>query len=289
MAILYWDQSGSRFFETGVDKAVLYIPNSAGLYSSGYAWNGLTSVTEQPTGAEPNPIYADNLKYLNLYSVEEFGATIEAYTFPNEFAQFDGMATPTAGVSVAQQSRGRFGLSYRTRIGDDIVGDERGYKLHLIYGCQASPSEKGYNTVNDSPEAITFSWEIATTPASVTGYKPTSIMTIDSTKVNTTALTNLENFLYGTSGTNPSLPLPDAVIALFAGTVSTTTPVAPTYNTTTKVITIPTTTGVTYRINGVALIAGAQPAITANTIVTATPNNGFVFAANVDDDFLFVF
>lgn len=289
MAQLTWDQSGSRFFETGVDKAVLYTTNSLGAYTNGYSWNGLTSVTESPTGAEPNPIYADNLKYLNLYSVEEFGATLEAYTFPNEFAQFDGMATPTAGLSVGQQSRGRFGLSYRTRIGDDLVGDELGYKIHLLYGCQASPSEKAYNTVNDSPEAITFSWEIATTPASVTGYKATSIITIDSTKVNSTALANLENFLYGTSGADPSLPLPDAVIALFSGTVSTATPTAPTYNEATNVITIPTVTGVTYRINGVALVAGPQPAIASDTIVTATPNNGFVFPANTDDDWLFLY
>jgi hypothetical protein len=288
MSILYWDQLGQRFFETGVDKGVLYLPNVNGVYTNGVAWNGLTSITESPSGAEPTPMYADNLKYLNMYSVEEFSATVEAYTFPSEFAQFDGMATPTTGVTVGQQTRGKFGLSYRTRLGNDINGDELGYKLHLIYGCQASPSERAYNTVNDSPEAITFSWSIATTPVSVGSLKPTSILTIDSTKVNSTALGTLENFLYGTSGTDPSLPLPDAVIALFSGTTTSVTPTQPAYNSTTKVITIPTITGVTYYNGLVAVPAGAYT-ITTDTVLTARPNAGYYFPAGIDDDWFFDF
>ena len=219
MPVLSWDQPGYRFFETGVDHGVLYLPNVSGVYDNGVAWNGLTSISESPTGAEASPMYADNIKYLNLYSAEEFGATIEAYTYPDEFAAFDGLATPSAGVSVGQQPRKSFGLSYRTRIGNDVDGDNHGYKLHLIYGCTASPSEKGYTSINDSPEAISFSWEIMTLPVEVTGHQPTSIITIDSTKVAELDLADLEALLYGTEGapgTDPSLPLPDAVIALFA-------------------------------------------------------------------------
>jgi hypothetical protein len=286
MSILYWDQLGERFFETGVDKGVLYLPNVNGVYTDGVAWNGLTSVTESPSGAEPTPMYADNVKYLNMYSVEEFSATIEAYTFPDEFAQFDGMATPTSGVTVGQQTRSKFGLSYRTRMGNDISGDELGYKLHLIYGCQASPSERAYNTVNDSPEAITFSWSIATTPVSVGMLKPTSILTIDSTKVNSSALGTLEDFLYGTAGTDPSLPLPDAVIALFSGETSSVTPQVPSFNGST-IITIPSQAGVTYYDGLTALSSGAYT-ITENTIITARPNAGYYFPANVDDDWLYI-
>lgn len=216
MAILEWDQVGERFYETGVDHGVLYIPNVSGVYNDGVAWNGLISVQETPTGAEANPTYADNIKYLNLISLEEFGATIEAYTYPPEFAPFDGLAVPQPGVAVGQQSRGQFGLSYRTRLGNDLEGDDLGYKLHLVYGCQATPSEKAYNTVNDSPEAITFSWEITTTPAPVTGLRPTSLITIDSTVVAPADLTALETLLYGAVATDPALPTPDEVIALFA-------------------------------------------------------------------------
>lgn len=216
MAVLTWDNVGERLYETGVDHGVLYIPNGSGVYNDGVAWNGLVSVQETPTGAEPNPTYADNIKYLNLISVEEFGCTIEAYTYPPEFSQFDGVATPQPGVLVSQQSRGVFGLSYRTRLGNDLDGDDHGYKLHLVYGCQASPSEKAYNTVNDSPEAITFSWEVTTTPAPVTGLRPTSLITIDSTTVAPADLTALETLLYGAVATEPALPTPDEVIALFA-------------------------------------------------------------------------
>ena len=214
MAVLTWDQVGERFYETGVDHGVLYIP-TAGVYDSGVAWNGLISVTESPSGAEPSPQYADNIKYLNLLSTEEFGGTIEAYTFPDEFAQCDGTAFPKEGLAVGQQTRKTFGLSYRTKIGNDTDGQDLGYKLHLVYGALAAPSEKAYATVNDSPEAVTFSWEFTTTPVEVTGLKPTALLTIDSTKVAEADLTTLEALLYGTAAKEPSLPMPDAVIALF--------------------------------------------------------------------------
>lgn len=281
MAVLVWDKVGERLYETGVDRGVLYIPDANGAYTNGVAWNGLTSVSETPSGAEANAQYADNVKYLNLFSAEEFGATIEAFTYPDEFAQFDGLGEPEPGVYVGQQTRKMFGLSYRTRLGNDVDGDDYGYKLHLIYGCQASPSEKAYNTINDSPEAITFSWEITTTPVAVTNYRPTSILTIDSTKVDATALGTLQNFLWGTAGTDPSLPLPDAVIALFSGTAQSVTPTKPTNVGNT--ITIPSVTGVTYYDGETALTAGAY-VITEDTVITARPNTGYYFPAGVDDD-----
>ncbi|MET0787434.1 MAG: hypothetical protein ABWY25_12100 [Paenisporosarcina sp.] len=287
MTALVWDQTGERLYETGVDHGVLYMPDSGGAYSDGVAWNGLTSVSETPSGAEPNSQYADNIKYLNLYSAEEFGATLEAFTYPDEFAQFDGLWTASPGVTVGQQSRKVFGLSYRTKIGNDIEGDDFGYKIHLIYGCTASPSEKAYNTINDSPEAITFSWEISTVPVGVTDHKPTSVITIDSTKVASAALADLEELLYGTVGTDPSLPSPDEVVALFGGTVTEVTPTQPTFDGS-DTITIPTVTGVTYYIGGAAQVAGAVT-ITANTVVEARPNAGYSFPPTVDDDWLFVY
>lgn len=217
MAALTWDAVGERFYETGVDRGVLYLPTN-GVYDTGFAWNGLVSVTESPSGAEPSPQYADNIKYLNLVSAEEFGGTIEAFTYPEEFGQCDGTAFPKVGVAVGQQTRKTFGLSYRTRIGNDVDGTDHGYKLHLIYGALAAPSEKAYSTINDSPEAITFSWEVTTTPVSVTGLKPTATLTIDSTKVASADLTALETLLYGDTSEDPTLPLPDAVIALFTDT-----------------------------------------------------------------------
>lgn len=215
MAVLVWDQVGDRLYETGVDKGVLYIPDVSGVYATGVAWNGLTSVSEAPSGAESNAQYADNIKYLNLISAEEFSCTLEAFTYPDEFAQFDGLASPKVGVTVGQQARKPFGLCYRTRLGNDVEGEEHGYKLHLVYGCQASPSEKAYNTINDSPEAITFSWEISTTPAPVTGLKPTSLIVVDSTAVSPTDLALLEVELYGDVTGTANLPTPDAVLALF--------------------------------------------------------------------------
>lgn len=216
MAPLTWDQIGERLYETGVDHGVLYLPDEAGVYNKGYAWNGLTTVTESPSGAEPNAQYADNIKYLNLISAEEFGATIEAFTYPEEFAQCDGTALPSPGVALGQQGRKMFGLSFRTRVGNDVDGTDFGYKLHLVYGCQAAPSEKAYATINDSPEAISFSWDVTTTPVPVTDYKPTSLIVVDSTVVDAAALKSLEDLLYGAASVEAALPTPDAVLALFA-------------------------------------------------------------------------
>ena len=215
MAALTWDGSGERLYETGVDRGVLYVMSTGGTYGTGVAWNGLTGVTESPSGAEETALYADNIKYVSLYSAEEFGATIEAYTYPDEFAECDGSAELATGVTVGQQSRKTFGLCYRTLLGNDTDGQSHGYKLHLIYGATASPSEKAYATVNDSPEAITFSWEITTTPVNVTGMSPTACITIDSTKADAECLAALEAKLYGSepSGT-PTLPLPDVVKTL---------------------------------------------------------------------------
>ena len=216
MSKIVWDKTGERFYETGVKNGVLYIP-TGGVYSKGVAWNGLTAVTESPSGAEATPLYADDIKYLNLMSNEEFGATIEAYTYPDEFAECDGSASIATGVTIGQQTRKTFGLSYRTALGNDTVGNDYGYKLHLIYGALAAPSEKGYATINDSPEAITFSWEVTTTPVSVTGFKPTASITIDSTKADPTKLAALEKILYGSDdspATEPRLPLPDEIASL---------------------------------------------------------------------------
>ena len=222
MAKITWDKTGERLYETGVDHGVLYLLQNNGTYDKGVAWNGLTAVTESPSGAEPNPLYADNIKYLNLLSTEEFGATIEAYTYPDEFAECDGSASLADGVMAGQQKRKTFGLCYRTVIGNDIDGNDHGYKLHFIYGALAAPSEKAYSTINDSPEAITFSWEISTTPVEVAGFKPMASVTIDSTKADPTKLTALEEILYGKNptshdaqdGADPRMPLPGELITL---------------------------------------------------------------------------
>lgn len=216
MAPLTWDEIGERLYEVGVDHGVLYIPSAAGAYDTGVAWNGLTTVTESPSGAEPSPQYADNIKYLNLISAEEFGGTIEAFTYPEEFGQCDGTVAPSPGVSVGQQPRKSFGLCYRSRVGNDVEGVEAGYKLHLLYGCQASPSEKAYATINDSPEAIAFSWDFTSTPAPVTDHKPTSLIVVDSTVVDAAELKALEDVLYGSTN-EPTLPTPDEVLAMFGG------------------------------------------------------------------------
>lgn len=220
MAVIVWDQTGERLYEIGVDHCVLYPMDENGAYPKGYAWNGLTGVTESPSGAEATSLYADNIKYLNMLSAEEFGATIEAYTYPPEFAELDGSAEGEVGVMIGQQPRGIFALAYRTLVGNDVDGQAHGYKLHLVYGLQAAPSERGYQTVNDSPEAITFSWEVKSTPVVVTDFSPTSVIVIDSTLVDSGDLTDFLETLYGTDGTpgtDPSLPLPDAVIAAFPG------------------------------------------------------------------------
>lgn len=216
MAKLVWDKTGDRLYETGVKNGVLYIP-TAGVYSKGVAWNGLTAVTESPSGAEATALYADDTKYLSLMSAEEFGATIEAYTYPDEFAACDGSAELADGVMIGQQKRSIFGLCYKTTIGNDTEGNDHGYKLHIIYGAQAKPSERAYASINDSPEAITFSWEITTTPVNVTGAKPTASLVIDSTKADPSKLAALEDILYGKDGepgNEPRLPLPDEIKTL---------------------------------------------------------------------------
>lgn len=214
MTKLVWDQTGDRLYETGVKNGVVYPIDSIGTYSKGYAWNGLTAVTESPSGAEATPLYADDIKYLNLLSNEDFGCTIEAYTYPDEFAECDGSAEIAKGVKIGQQKRKMFGFCYRTTVGNDIDANDYGYKLHIVYGCLAAPSEKAYNTINDSPEAITFSWEVTTTPVSVEGFKPTAHLEIDSTKADPTKLAALEKILYGDNDTEARLPLPDEIAEL---------------------------------------------------------------------------
>ena len=290
MAPLTWDQVGERTYETGVDHGVLYIPDNTGDYADGYSWNGLVTVTESPSGAESNPQYADNIKYLNLVSAEEFGGTIEAFTYPDEFGQCDGTSAPEDGVLVGQQTRKTFGLAYRTQLGNDTEGTDYGYKLHLVYGALASPSEKAYGTINDSPEAITFSWEFTTTPVGTTGLKPTATILIDSTKVDAGALAGLEDELYGAAG-DARLPLPDEVISFFSGAITTVdlgTPAnQPTYNSGTHVVTLPSVTGVQWKINGVNKTAGAQPALTTGqtALVTAHATTGYNVIG--DDDWTF--
>lgn len=222
MSKLVWDQTGQRLYETGVRQGVLFPIQEGGVYTNGVAWNGLTAVTESPSGAEATPLYADDMKYLNLMSAEEFGATIEAYTYPTEFGECDGSAEIAPGVTVGQQNRKTFGLSYRTTVGNDVDNNNFGYKLHLIYGCLAAPSEKNYTTESDSPDAITFSWEVNTTPVPITTLvdgkklKPTACLTFDSTKVDKDKLAALEEILYGSDATEAKLPLPDEVIAMMA-------------------------------------------------------------------------
>jgi hypothetical protein len=225
---LVWDKTGEHFYETGVKNGVLYPMSASGTYPKGVAWNGLTAITESPSGAEATALYADDIKYLNLMSNEEFGATVEAYTYPDEFAECDGSASLTEGVYIGQQARKTFGLCYRTTLGNDAKGNDYGYKLHIIYGAMASPSEKAYSTINDSPDAITFSWELSTTPVAVANFKPTASLTIDSTKVDAEKLTTLEEILYGKDGTgedhttgavDPRLPLPDEIATLMKASV----------------------------------------------------------------------
>lgn len=281
---LSWDATGTRTFETGVDHGVLYIPTN-GLYNNGVAWNGLATITETPSGADANAVYADNIKYLNLISVEQLGGTIEAYTYPDEFVQFDGGVTLSGGVRIGQQARPQFGLCYRTLLGNDTEGDDYGYKLHLLYGAQAAPSERAYASVNDTPAAIAFSWAFTTTPVSVTDHKPTSLITIDSTKVSATDLAALETILYGSSGVNPRLPMPDEVIALFAGSAVSVTPGVPTFSSNT--VHIPTTANVIYYIDG-EVVTGDVPVTTGETVVVeAVPAPGFYFPEGTDDDWAF--
>lgn len=291
MAALTWDEQGERLYETGVDHGVLFLPDETGEYTDGVPWNGLTTITESPTGADATPQFADNIKYLNLIAAETFGGTIEAFTYPDEFAECDGTAVPTPGVAIGQQNRRVFGLCYRTQLGNDIDGTDHGFKLHLIYGAQAAPSEKAYATINDSPAAIAFSWAITTTPVNVTDYKPTALLVIDSTKVDSTTLDALLDILYGTS-TDPRMPLPDEIIDMFDSAAPTAVDMGipanqPTYNAGTHVVTLPTVTGVTWTINGVAKTPGAQPALTSGQVANIEAHAASGYTLVGDDDWTF--
>jgi hypothetical protein len=284
-----WDDTGNKKYETGVDHGVLFPLNAeTALYDTGFAWNGLTAVNEKPGGAAPNPQFADNIKYLNLLSAETFAGTIEAFTYPDEFGACDGTSTPFPGVQVGQQPRQTFGLCYRTKVGTDVSADA-GFKLHLVYGALASPSEKDYATINDSPAAVQFSWDFDCTPVSVTDLQPTSLIVIDSTKVDSGDLSDLTDMLYGTVSDDPQLPSPDAVIALFSGSVTAITLTPATFNGA-HTITIPTQTGTTYYVDGVAHAAGTITLTTGQSkLVSARPNVGYVFNQPVDDEWLFTF
>jgi hypothetical protein len=281
---LAWDNVGQRLYETGVSKGVLYLPDTVGAYTTGFAWNGLTKVTEKPTGAAATAQYADNSIYLNLVSTERFDADIEAFTYPDAFSACDGSAEPEPGVMVNQQPRKSFGLAYRTELGNDLVNTEYGYKLHLVYNALAAPSQRDYATINDNPAAVALVWSLTTTPIAVPGYKNASTLTIDASRVDHTALLALEDFLYGTAGTDPSLPTPAAVLALFSGTITTVTPTGPTYTAGTHTVNIPVITGVTYYINDLPVTGGVVIAV--DTVVTAQPNVGYKFSAASVDEWL---
>jgi len=293
MSKLTWDQTGEKVYETGVDHGVLYLPNVEGQYDSGVAWNGLTGVTESPSGAESNKQYADNQVYLNLVSAEEFNATIEAFTYPDEFEECDGSASPVDGLTFGQQTRRTFGLSYRTRVGNDTEGTDHGYKLHLVYGGLAAPSERSYATMNDSPEAMTLSWELSTTPVEVgtingKEYKPTASLAIDSRKFSPAKMQELQDILYGTESADPRLPLPREVYEILnAGDASEVTPTAPSFDEETNTITIPTVTGVEYRING-EVVTGSV-VIESDTLVIARALPGYKFPAVHDSDWVFTY
>ena len=278
MTALTWDEEVNRLFETGVDHGVLYpLDPDTGLYSPGVAWNGLTAVNEKPAGAAATPQWADNIKYLNLLSIETFDFTVEAWTYPVEWGACDGSAAPHAGVAVGQQTRQPFGMVYRTKVGNAVEA-EAGFKLHLVYGCLAAPSERDYSTVNDTPAPVQFSWDVTTTPVPVTDFKPTSLITVDSTVVSSDNYNALCTILYGDVGVDPLLPTPDAVIAMFAGSVTTVTTVEPTFNPTGHHLTIPSTTGVVYYMDG-AIVASGDHVIAADKLITAIPAAGYVFSA----------
>lgn len=286
-----WDKQGDRFYETGIDRGVLYPQNDSGIYPEGVPWNGLIEVSENPTGAEPTPLHADNIKYLELMSVEEFEASIEAYTYPKEFEACDGSAELAPGVTLGQQSRRPFGMSYRTKIGNDIDYDKHGYKIHLIYGAMASPTDKGYQTISDTPEAIQFSWDITTTPVAVTGFEPTATLTINSTEVGIDVMETLEGILYGEGSTKGRLPLPDEILTIITGVVPKieVTPPAPTFSDSTGIITIPDEEGVIYKVGGETASSGAQEPIAEDTdvIVTAEADTGYRIKAGVTTTWTF--
>jgi hypothetical protein len=289
MAVLEFDAAGDKLFEAGVDKGVLYpINTESGLYDNGFAWNGLTAVNEKPDGASPNRTYADNILYSTLLSAETFGGTIQAYTYPDEFAACDGSATPAEGVLVGQQARATFGLSYRTKVGNEISSN-LGYKLHLVYGALVSPSEKDYVTINDSPAPVEFSWDFNCTPVAVTDLEPTCLIIIDSTKVDSDALSDLEDFLYGTISDDPTLPPPDSVLALFTGSITAINLTAATFNGA-HTVTIPSQTGAIWRVDGVVHAAGSVTLTTGQSVVvSATPDAGYVFNQPVDTEYVFTF
>lgn len=292
MTALQWDVTGEREYETGVDRGVLFPADTDGTYPLGVAWSGLTTVTESPAGAESNKQYADNIVYLNLLSAETWGGTVEAFTYPDEFAECDGTAEPTPGVFLGQQKRKPFGMCYRTRIGTDL-DDLAGYKIHLFWNALASPSEKAFATVNDTPAPINFSWAVSTTAVAVgtidgVEYRPLSTMVVDSTKVDSTALAALEAVLYGDADTDPSLPSPADVVAMFSGSVTVvdlgTNANQPSYNGATHVVTIPTVVGVTWTINGDDATPGAQPAMSVgdSSEVRAHADAGYRLEGNAD-------
>lgn len=291
MTKILWDALGEHFYETGVDHGVLYVHDGSN-YGAPVPWNGLTAVTESPSGGEPTPMYADNIKYLNMQSLELFGGTIEAYTYPDEFGVCDGTAEPATGVKISQQPRKMFGFSYRTKIGNDTDGSSHGYKLHLVYGALAAPSEKAYATVNESPEAITLSWTFTTTAAEVTDHEPTSLIVIDSRDVDPDELAELEDLLYGTDVTTGQFPTPDEVIAIFTAVVPTViVPDEPSFVAATGVITIPVQTGVVYRRTDTNAIVSGTVTISpagASLMIRAFPSSGaYAFETWADNDWSF--
>lgn len=287
MVALVWDAVGERYYERGADHGVLYVQNTDGSYADGVAWNGLTTVTESPSGAESTPVYADNIEYLNLKSIEKFGATIEALTYPPEFALCLGRVAAEPGVYVGQQSRRSFGFVWRTLIGSD-TDEDLGYKLHIAWGCSAAPSEQAHNTVNESPEATPLSWTVTSVATALAGFKPTAKLTIDSTEVDATALAALEDTLFGSGGGDATLPTPDEVIALFAGAFTevnmSLAANQPSFVNGTGVITLPAVTGVQWQVDGEDVADGAQPALGVGeeAYVEATPQSGYVLQGDTD-------
>lgn len=286
MTRLEWDKTGERFYTTGVSKGVLYIPNNQGLYTNGYPWNGLVSVTDSPSGAESNKQYADNIVYANIKSAEEVGGTIEAFASPPQFDQCDGTRELVPGIYIGQQTRKSFGFSWQTLLGNDLEGTDYGFEIHLVYGADANPSEKTHTTVNDSPEAATLSWEYTTTPVAVPGFKPSAKLTIRSTDFTESKLNELMDILYGTAGSDPRLPLPSELITLMSGAVTEIEPNFPTQAG--NVLTIPSTVGAIYSVNGVDVAAGPFT-ITEDVIVSVRPAPGYRFPNAFDADRAFEF
>jgi hypothetical protein len=288
MSKLIWDAPADRKFEAGVDQGVLYVQAPDGSYPKGVAWNGMTGLTESPGGAEPTDLWASNKKYASLRAAETLGATLEAFTYPDEFAECDGSKELVPGIVIKQQARKTFGLCYRTKIGSAADPDmESGYKLHFIYGASANPSERAYTTVNETPETVTFSWELVTTPVDVPGFKPSAALELDSTKVDPTQLAELEAILYGAVGVDPRLPLPAEIITLMTGTEA--TPDNPTFVAATGVLTIPNTTGVDYLVDGEIVVSGPMSALAGgvSVTVTAAPKTGYFLAEGANTTWTF--